>query len=161
MANKKIENLTQLVTGASGNLIVIEDELETKKMTLEDFRKTLSPVFAITKEDSNGLSLGFDFFAKDSVNPSGLGVVLAEDCELISIGLDIDKTTAGTCELTVLKNGSETLYTIQSTGSDIQSFTGFADPLSFEAGDFFNIKTTQVDASNNDARVSLFFRKTF
>jgi hypothetical protein len=161
MANKKIANLSSLVTGASGNLIIVEDDSETKKMTLEDFRKSLSPVFAITKEDGNGLTVGFDFFAKDSANPSGLGVVLAEDCELISIGLDIDKATSGTCELSVLKNGSVTAYSVQSTGLDLQSFTGFDNPLSFNAGDFFNVKTTQADASNNDARVSLFFRKTF
>lgn len=161
MASKKIENLTALETGTSGHLIIIEDESETKKMSLEDFRKSLSPVFAITKEDSNGLTVGFDFFAKDAINPSGLGVVLSESCELTSIGLDIDKSTAGTCELTILKNGSLTSYTVQSTGSDSQSFTGYASPLNFEAGDFFNIRTTQADASNNDARVSMFFRKTF
>ncbi len=119
--------------------------------------------FMIFAEEGGNLSIthngGFQWsFGNGNNTSSGEGIPFALPCELVGIGLNTENSVTSTT-IEIEKTGVLTgkSVTIASGTTATISFEG--SPISFAAGDIFNIKTTSASASSGSSRVSATFRK--
>lgn len=119
--------------------------------------------FMIFAEESANLSTtlngGFQWsFGNGDTTPSGKGIPFALPCELVGIGLNTDNSVTSTT-VEIEKNGVLTGKSVTITSGTTATISFEGSPISFVAGDVFNIKTTSASASSGSSRVSATFRK--
>uniref|UniRef100_A0A6C0CJI5 Uncharacterized protein n=1 Tax=viral metagenome TaxID=1070528 RepID=A0A6C0CJI5_9ZZZZ len=114
--------------------------------------------FPVWAEDNGSLgSDDFDFGFGSSDNPgSGNGVVLAVDCELFAMSLNIDNSSPN-MSVRAVKNTDNTNTTYQINTTDRTTFKTFTTPWEFSAGDVINFYAV-LGGSSGGNRVCAWFR---
>ncbi|MEH6633472.1 MAG: hypothetical protein V7776_21865 [Halopseudomonas aestusnigri] len=96
-------------------------------------------------------------FGNGGNTSSGMGVVLAFDCDLIGIGLSIKGITS--VEVEVIKNTVSTNKSV-SIINDTKAHSVFdTDPVSFFAGDVVNFRTLVGSTGSDASIVTAWFRR--
>lgn len=162
MANKKIDQFNEASGINSGDLMIIEDASETKKININSLRTGFNSVFVVYAEEEGPLSDdAFEYtFGADGSPDSDNGFVFAFDSQLIGMGYNVNKTASTNAATEIVKNGVDQgpTYEISAENSTEKTFKVFDAPLSFNAGDNFNFKTTTGSVNVDYAIVSAFFK---